>query len=320
MRDQVLMQNGRKREKAVAAAADSAIAVAELLPGLNPDLVRPVLCFVRDEPLHGWARDVIVCSTSNVVAMLESRRPVFVDPEVQRQFLRLQSGLTSATLPRPSAGTARAVPASRFGGSRDSWASRSRSASSPSVRGHRLRRRRSNQLGSLIAGVLIIAGAFVGSQTGLFTAVATRVFESLATPSVTAGEPLKLKESATLPPLKITVSRIVLATPVKADQQPSSRRLWAVRLNVRNQGAEPIAAPWPISARVVDGELAPYAVESDVTRIRQGPLLALARPVAPGKEASGFLVFDLPAAREISQVRITYGAERATWKVAVAPG
>ncbi len=68
VRDQVLMQNGRKREKAIAGAADAAIDIAELLPGLNPNLVQPVLCFVRDEEVVGWARDVIVCSTTNIVA------------------------------------------------------------------------------------------------------------------------------------------------------------------------------------------------------------------------------------------------------------
>jgi len=254
--------------------------------------------------------------------MLTSRRPVFVNPEVQRQFLRLQGGLTSATLPTGSSGTARALPPRRSGNSRDSRASRSRTASSTRVRVHRPGSRGSKQLrvGSLIAGLLMIAGAFAGAQSGLLADVSTRLVESLATSSVRAGEPFELEESATLPPLEITVSRIVPATPVKAGQKPPlGQRLWAVRLVVRNQGRKPMSAPWPISARVVDGELVPYAVESDVTRIRQGPLLGLARPVAPGKAASGFLVFQLPAAREISQVQITHGAKRVIWNVAVTP-
>ena len=49
-------------------------------PGSIPHLVKPVLCFVRDEPVTGWARDVMVCSTSNLVDMLQSRAPVFVVP------------------------------------------------------------------------------------------------------------------------------------------------------------------------------------------------------------------------------------------------
>ena len=72
VRDDVLRQNGRARVTAVAGAAEAGLAVSSLVPMLRPELVRPVLCFVRDEPLTGWARDVMVCSTANVAAMLLS--------------------------------------------------------------------------------------------------------------------------------------------------------------------------------------------------------------------------------------------------------
>ncbi len=67
VKDGVLRQDGRSREKDVAAAAEAGLAVARLVPLLEPHLVHPVLCFVRDDELSGWARDVMVCSTSNVV-------------------------------------------------------------------------------------------------------------------------------------------------------------------------------------------------------------------------------------------------------------
>jgi len=73
VRDGVLRQNGRSRETAVADAADAALAVAQLVTSIPADRVHPVLCFIGPEEVSGWARDVMVCSTGNVVAMLCSR-------------------------------------------------------------------------------------------------------------------------------------------------------------------------------------------------------------------------------------------------------
>lgn len=81
VRDQVLMQNGRRREPAVASTAEAAIAVQTLVP--VPTLCMGVLCFVRDEPLTGWARDVMICSTPNLVDMLTSRPHVLGLGEVK---------------------------------------------------------------------------------------------------------------------------------------------------------------------------------------------------------------------------------------------
>jgi hypothetical protein len=99
VRGNVLRQNGRSREKDVVGAAESALAVGQLAPLLRPDLVHPVLCFVRDEQLTGWARDVMVCSTANLVTMLLSR-PGVLTPEQVRDLSReldgdLRQALTS---------------------------------------------------------------------------------------------------------------------------------------------------------------------------------------------------------------------------------
>lgn len=83
VKDSVLRQNGYQREKTVVAAAEAAIAVSLVTPDLPGRLAVPVLCFVRDATLTGWARDVMVCSTSNVAEMLMSR-PTVLDPETRR--------------------------------------------------------------------------------------------------------------------------------------------------------------------------------------------------------------------------------------------
>ncbi|MBJ7331400.1 MAG: NERD domain-containing protein [Solirubrobacteraceae bacterium] len=99
VRDQVLRQNGYKREPAVAGAAEAALAVARLVPLLRVDLVVPVLCFVRDEPVTGWARDVVVCSTSNLLSLLQSR-PSQLEPwQVRDIALQLDGQLNAASLP-----------------------------------------------------------------------------------------------------------------------------------------------------------------------------------------------------------------------------
>lgn len=97
VRHDVLRQNGRVRESAVAGAAEAALAVARLTTIVPPHQVFPVLCFVRDESLVGWARDVMVCSTDNLVEMLTSRRAVLTDPQRQQVALDLDASLRAAT-------------------------------------------------------------------------------------------------------------------------------------------------------------------------------------------------------------------------------
>lgn len=83
VKDSVLRQNGYQREKTVVAAAEAASAVSLVTRDVQGRLAVPVLCFVRDEPLTGWARDVMVCSTVNVTEMLMSR-PTVLDTETRR--------------------------------------------------------------------------------------------------------------------------------------------------------------------------------------------------------------------------------------------
>jgi hypothetical protein len=127
VRDQVLVQNGRRREPTVASAAEAAIAVQALIS--LPNLCMGVLCFVRDEPLTGWARDVMVCSTANLVEMLTSRPHVLEAGDVQRcvEAVRLgvvrraqHRGLTQTLgpLPSPSGSEAVSRPRRRLRGGR----------------------------------------------------------------------------------------------------------------------------------------------------------------------------------------------------------
>jgi hypothetical protein len=109
VRDDVLLQNARRREPAVASAAEAAIAVQGVVPVAN--LCMGVLCFVREEPLTGWARDVMVCSTPNLVAMLTSRPAVLEPADVRRcaDAVRRSAGQRSQPPQRPAAVPPRAA-------------------------------------------------------------------------------------------------------------------------------------------------------------------------------------------------------------------
>lgn len=98
----VLRQNGRAREEAVVGAVESALAIGQLVPLLRPDLVKPVLCFAREEPLTGWARDVMITSMTTLVPMLLSRPMVLSPDEIRHLSLDLDGGIRSAMADLPT--------------------------------------------------------------------------------------------------------------------------------------------------------------------------------------------------------------------------
>jgi hypothetical protein len=100
VRDQVLLQNGRKRESTVASAAEAAIALQAVVP--TSAVCMGVLCFVRDEPLTGWAGDVMICSTQNLTEMLTSRPAVLSDDDVRACVDAVRAG-TARTPAAPRA-------------------------------------------------------------------------------------------------------------------------------------------------------------------------------------------------------------------------
>ena len=89
VRSQVLMQDGSSREATIALLTDSAKAMAEVVPDLDPQHVVPVLCFDRDEPLSGWAGEVLVCTTGNLLDLLVAQKRVWQPAEVDLMFERL---------------------------------------------------------------------------------------------------------------------------------------------------------------------------------------------------------------------------------------
>ena len=75
----VLRQNGRLRQATVRGAADCARAVARVTTATSPRHVLPVLCFVGGNGVSGRADSVMVCSTSNLLTLLQARPPVLTE-------------------------------------------------------------------------------------------------------------------------------------------------------------------------------------------------------------------------------------------------
>ena len=137
VRDDVLLQAGRRREPAVVSAAEAAIAMQGVVPPSVPCM--GVLCFVGDEPLVGWVRDVMVCSTSNLTTMLASRPEALSPEDVRRcaDALRPRVG-RPARSPRPA-------------------------GSKTVVRGRRTTKgRRGNPVGALVVAVVLLVLVFGG--------------------------------------------------------------------------------------------------------------------------------------------------------------
>jgi hypothetical protein len=164
-----LRQNGRSREKAVAGCADAGLAVAELA-GPHADMVFPVLCFLTDEPLSGWCRDVMVCSTATLAQMLLTR-PSVLDPGASTDaWFRLDAQLRAAIEP-VQVGTRQGNPGR----------GRTHSSKGPgrvSARSRRAASRRKKALRQFVLSLVLLAGV-VAYGPQISTAVGGTLVEQL---------------------------------------------------------------------------------------------------------------------------------------------
>ena len=173
VRDQVLRQNGRQREQTVVSAAEAAIALQGIVP--PPAYCMGVLCFVRDEPLEGWARDVMVCSTSNLTSMLLSRPSVLSAEDVRRSV----DAITLMTArPSPVTGPPHDVR-------------------QPMPRREAAKRRRGRPVAALVGAAVLMALVFSGGLTKAGEWVGARMVEVIAPGSPaepTPSPPAKLRK------------------------------------------------------------------------------------------------------------------------------
>ena len=153
VRDGVLRQNGRSREPSVNGVRRAVAAVQRLVPEVP---MQPVLSLHGDLAMKERVDGVILCSTSTLREMLESRPTVLGAADVQRIGPVLESALTR----RPAPGAATPTRAQRDRPARAS------ARSGPSV----------GRLVAFLAMVALLVGAMT---TGAFTSATRWVSEQI---------------------------------------------------------------------------------------------------------------------------------------------
>jgi hypothetical protein len=317
----VLRVNGYKRETVVAGVADSAIAVAEQVPGLDPFIVKPVLCFVRDQDLSGSVRDVLVCSTSNVVRTLASRATLLDEAGIRNVHAWLSRSLQSAAA---ASATPPWPPPPPRGPSR----SRTPPARKPfrRPRTHGGTRVLRSCLGTLLGLVLLVmCAALAINLIGAFGAmvkpqVPTPTDDASSTsPARPLGAAVTLPRATGRPPLRVVVDR-ARTTRSTRGLQPyvEYHRLFAVRLRITNVGRHTWVSQ-PGTVATVSGDLAvPRQPTSRYQMVKAGRAFPDVIRLKPGRSMRRVMVFEVPTTEPITSFSLTVGPgapRTATWLI-----
>ncbi len=300
VRGGVLRQDGHRRSRPVIAAAAGAMAVSELLPGVSIKAVKPVLCFVRDEPVFGWAGDVMVCSTHNLVTFLTSS-PRLLDEaqmvdvagalattlEVAAPVVR--SRAHAGVAPRPAV-PAPAVPARRPRFERPRL-------SAPARRLVRW---------GLVA--LLIALAFrldVPARLGDLAAEAT---QRVIAPTKPIGTAVPVPAMGSRPSLEVTAGVPVITRSTRSSLRPrQGQQLVAVPLRIENTGDTVWTSDSDVRTGVTDEAGNDYSSDPAFTDVAVGPTLPETMKLRAGKTRAGFVVFEVPRGTQIAHVRVSVG-------------
>ncbi len=287
VRDGVLRQNGHRRTKAVESAKDAAAAVCELLP-LDPAIVKPVLCFARVKPVFGWAEDLMLCSTQNIVSMLASRPRILSDAEVRTTAEALARSLQSDTGLLPHAAKV----------------------------GHRAQksRSRSRDLTRTLVGAAVVAGlVLLGLRFDVHERLRDLSSRSLAemgiiAPTEPIGEPISVAGSAMRPPLDVTASTVdVTRSRTPGMRAARGQMLVAVELTIRNSGDLPWVSEPGTSVVLRDEATASYRTAAEFTRVEAGRVLPSEIQLKPGRKLHGYMVFEVPRRTTITQIELSVG-------------
>jgi hypothetical protein len=300
----VLHQGSRRREREVAAAAEAALAVTQFLQGTP---ATPVLCFVRPEPIEGWGRDVMVCSTQNLAARLAALPPVLGPESIRRLTTILQWHLTSAQRPlvAPSGKPTRRAPRPR----------RSSTPRRPSAARRILLRAVVAVCGVLFAlvalGVILglIANVIgsIGHSSGAEAVVTGRARTQTSSATI-MGDAVRLPEGTSHPALSLQADKVMpVASTAPSSALQQGQHLVAVRYSIRNEGTQLWGATSPylqFSALISNGQYAPRGVNSSLPSSK---LMPAAFNLRPGEALRGFVVFAVPNGAKLVRVSVKTG-------------
>jgi hypothetical protein len=307
--DDVLHQGGRRREREVAAAGEAALAVTQLLQGFS---ATPVLCFVRPEPVDGWSRGVLVCSTGNLAARLAAQPPLLGAESMRRVTSILQWQLASARRPV----TTQSVPAS--------WPPPHPPSRRPPVAGKTVFRWGRAGCGLLLGlvGLLFVVsliGAILKGIDGATTHGGAGAVGTQRASAPTLGDVQRLPATSLHPALRVRAEKVVRVTMTptgRALQQ--GRHLVGVRYTIRNDGTTLWGATpsyLRFSALMSDGQGAPAG---NYSTLPTGDLMPAAFNLRAGKAQRGLVVFAVPDGVKLVRVSVKTGfgsSDAAEWLI-----
>jgi len=300
VRSGALRQDGRRRSRHVIASSAAAMAIGELLPGLHPKAIRPVICFARDEPIFGWSGDVMVCSTENIVTFLTSSPRVLDEGQMTEIAETLAVSLDCASAPLPPTVAA-------FSGDAPVLAPR-RAAAEP----QKLPRAplpEPVRVIALIGAVAVAAAlAFQFDLPSRLADLGASAAHRVVAPTAPIGATVAVPGLGSRPSLKITAGRPMLTrSRLPAVKVTPGHQLVAVPVSVHNTGDKTWRSHADVSAAVTDTNGMTYSSDPAYTSVRGGRALPPTITLPADGRTSGLVVFEVPRGAQVANVRLKVG-------------
>ncbi|WP_051275981.1 NERD domain-containing protein [Marmoricola sp. URHB0036] len=296
-----LRQDGKRRARHVIASAAAAMAVGELLPGLSPEKIRPVICVARQEPIYGWCGDTMICSTENITTFLTSSPRVLDEAEMTdiAQALSLSLQAAGARLP-PSAATY-AGDAPLAAPSREAPRRAKRPPRPPMPRPVRI---------VAVIGALAVAAAVafqldLPARVGRLSADAAH---RVVAPTKPIGTTVSVAGIAKRPSLEVTAGTpAVTRSKLPGVTVTPGNELVAIPVSVHNTGDKDWASRSDVHAELTDSSGATYSSDPAYTSVGTGQALPAKVTLSPGERTSGLVVFEVPRGVEVAKFRLRVG-------------
>ncbi len=296
-----LRQDGKRRARHVIASAAAAMAIGELLPGLSPKKIHPVICFARQEPIYGWSGDTMICSTENITTFLTSSPRALDEAEMTdiAEALSVSLQAAGARLPPPAATYAGDAP----------LASATRE---PARRTKRLPRAPLPRPVRIVAvvGALAVAAvlAFQLDLPARIGELGASAAHRVVAPTKPIGTTVSVPGLATRPALKVTAGTpVVTRSKLRGVTVTPGHELVAVPVSVRNTGDKAWTSHSDMKAELTDTSGTTYSSDPAYTSVSGGKALPATLTLASQEQASGLIVFEVPRGVQVAKFHLKVG-------------
>ncbi|HEY0903352.1 MAG TPA: nuclease-related domain-containing protein [Marmoricola sp.] len=175
----------------------------------------------------------------------------------------------------------------------------------------------------VLLGAVLVAGVIVGAPR--MPDVVGWTSNVLASePAPTTGTPVAVGADGFHPKVRVLAGKPVTAQGAKGSAAPKGEYLVAVPLSLENVGGTQWDVPVAAGTTVADSLGVTHTVDTAVKAVKGRPLLAAQVAVAPGKAATGWVVFSVPNGRTVTSVTVGLATtaddggtgDSVTWQVA----